>query len=391
MKSNAFKSVCGFIALTTLVCSPTIGADGDAKAPAEMKIYNQKVNGTTVKFDLVPIPVGTTANGKTYPATVTMGSPKTEKGRKADEGPQIQVKLEPFWMGKTEITWDAYNQFRNDYQVYLNKKISPKGVAKDKWLDAVSIPTPLWEQDSTPILNGMGTEGGYPVADISQFAARQFTKWISKRTGRFYRLPTEAEWEYAARAGSKTTYFWGEDPSKLSEYGWFYDNSEYDDPDKGHPDTGSGYRKVGTKKPNPWGLYDMYGNVSEWVVDQFVPDHYSKFAGKTVDWREAIAWPKTVFPRVARGGNWDAEAVACRSSARLASNKQWRHRDPQIPKSIWWHTDAFHVGFRIVRPLKVPPVAEQLKFWEADAEEQTDVLTTSLKELRAKIDTGDKK
>jgi len=379
----ALLALCG-------VYSQVLADDGDAKAPADMKSYSQKINGTELKIDMVPIPVGTTANGKTYPATVIMGSPAGEKGRKDDEGPQVTVKLEPFWMAKFEVTWDQYNRFRNEYNVYSGKKISPKGVAKDTWIDAVSIPTPLWEQDSTPILNGMGTKDGYPVADISQFAARQFTKWISKRTGRFYRLPTEAEWEYAARAGTKTAYPWGDKAAGIDDHAWYYDNSAYDDPDKGHPDTGSGYRKVGSKKPNPWGVYDLYGNVSEWVVDQYDPGHYKKLAGKEVDWRDAINWPKTLFPRVARGGNWDAEAKSCRPSARLSSSEKWRHRDPQIPKSIWWHTDAFHVGFRVVRPLKTPDMKEQVRFWEADAEDQVEVLNTSLKEVRAKIVVEDK-
>ncbi|MFV2068423.1 MAG: formylglycine-generating enzyme family protein, partial [Pirellulales bacterium] len=145
------------------------------------------------------------------------------------------------------------------------------------------------------------------------------------------------------------------------------------------------YRKVGLKKPNRWGLYDMHGNVSEWVIDQYIPDQYAKFSGKRVHWKDAIAWPTTVFPRVARGGNWNSEAAQCRSAARLASDKSWQRRDPQFPKSIWWYTDAFHVGFRIVRPLKEPSEEEKRKYWDTDTDSEAFVLKTNDKIIRAVI------
>ena len=107
-----------------------------------------------------------------------------------------------------------------------------------------------------------GRQGRLPAVIMSQFAAKQFTKWLSAKTGRFYRLPTEAEWEYAARGGTNTAYFFGDDAKKLGDYAWFYDNSEL-------PDQEPGYREVGQKKPNPYGLYDIYGNVGEIVIDQY--------------------------------------------------------------------------------------------------------------------------
>ncbi|MCC6782429.1 MAG: formylglycine-generating enzyme family protein [Planctomycetes bacterium] len=376
-----------FIVLAAL-SAPPLAAQDAAKpaaspAVAEMAAYVESLGGTKVEIPMVALKVGTEG----FPATVRLGSPEGEAERKADEGPQITVALEPFWIGKFEITWDTFDEFRREYRTLGSHAISHADAKPQDWADAVSLPTPLYEQDAAPILNGMGTAGGYPVANISQFAARQFTKWLSRKTGRYYRLPTEAEWEYAARAGTSTAYSFGDDPAKLGDHAWFFDNSAYEDPSKGHPDFGAGYRKVGEKAANPFGLHDMHGNVAEWVLDQYAADQYAAFADKTPSWREALRWPVTVFPCVARGGSWESEASACRSAARLASSSQWQKRDPQLPKSIWWFTDGFHVGFRIVRPLVEPAETEKLRAWESADEMTNDIVSRGGKELRAPVAT----
>ncbi len=151
---------------------------------------------------------------------------------------------------------------------------------------------------------GMGKEG-FPAISMTQLAAKTYCKWLSAKTGRYYRLPTEAEWEYACRAGSKTAYSFGDDPAKLGEYAWHADNSD------------DAYHKVGTKKPNPWGLYDMHGNVCEWTLDQFTSNFYQKCAGKTV--KGPLALPTKLYPQVVRGGSWDDDEQAkLRSAARAA-------------------------------------------------------------------------
>ena len=127
---------------------------------------------------------------------------------------------------------------------------------------------------------------------ITPYAARQYTKWLSGITGNEYRLPTEAEWEYAARAGTTSAYSFGDDAAELDEYAWIDDNGDTHT----HP--------VGTKQPNPWGLYDMHGNVAEWTLDQYFPDAYAKLGNETVDARATVRWPTKLFPRVIRGGSW---------------------------------------------------------------------------------------
>jgi formylglycine-generating enzyme required for sulfatase activity len=315
---------------------------GDAKA------FTQVIPGSKVAFKMVPIPAG----------KFTMGSPVSEKKRQETEGPQFSVEVEPFWMGECEVTQAEYELYLENYQ-RLAEKGAP-AIPKDKLADAVTYPTPMYELEAGPVFTRMGRGGKFPAVIMSQYAARQYTKWLSKRTGRFYRLPTEAEWEYACRAGTTTAYSFGDDPKKLDEYGWYIDNS-----DKGGD---TAYREVGQKKPNPWGLYDMHGNVAEWCIDAFRPDWYKQFTGKTVKASEVTNWPTELYPRIIRGGSYQSDPEECRSAFRYPSAAKLNVKDPQLPQSPHWLSDGFWVGFRIVSPAKEPPDLEKTKYWDADDE-----------------------
>jgi formylglycine-generating enzyme required for sulfatase activity len=179
---------------------------------------------------------------------------------------------------------------------------------------------------------------------MTQHAAKMYCRWLSEKTGHFYRLPTEAEWEYACRAGKTTAYSFGDTPDDLDDYGWFYDNSDEQ------------YHEIGKKKPNPWGLFDMHGNVSEWVLDRYDADWYTTGAAKS-----PLNVPTDMYPRIVRGGSWDDDPDGLRSASRYSSDPEWKFQDPQIPKSIWYHTDALHVGFRVIRPLNPPSLEERKK------------------------------
>jgi len=316
--------------------------DAEATDEASMKPYTEVVPGTEVKIEMVPIPGG----------KFLMGSPEDEPGRNEDEGPQHEVEIEPFWMGKYEITWQQYDAWAlkldSQWRRLKRQAESREPTAWERLVDAIARPTNAY----TDMTFGMGREG-YPAICMTQYAAKFYCKWLSVNTGRFYRLPTEAEWEYACRAGTTTAYSFGDDPEKLGEYAWYFDNAD------------DAYQKVGRKKPNPWGLYDMHGNVAEWCLDQYVPDFYKRFAGKTT--KNPWAVPKDEYPRVVRGGSWDDDPEACRSAARRGSHPDWKMQDPQIPQSIWFLTDAPFVGFRIVRPLRTPS-PEEAKLYEPEVE-----------------------
>jgi len=314
-------------------------ADSSAASPAEMKPYRELIEHTEAKLDMVPIPGG----------RFLMGSPEDEANRKSDEGPQREVEVDPFWMGKYEMTWDVYDVWAADLDLFIRRQKSTEPNKRDTLADVYQV-----SQPTKPYMDmsfGMGKRG-YPAVCMTQHAARTFCKWLTAKTGRYYRLPTEAEWEYACRAGTKTAYSFGDDPSELEDFGWFADNSEEEK-----------YSKVGKKKPNAFGLFDMHGNVAEWVLDQHDPNGYPGLAGATK--RNPLAIPETLYPRVVRGGGFSQDAAALRSASREGSTEDWIAQDPQEPVSIWYLTDALHVGFRVVRPLVEPSEEEKATEWEA--------------------------
>jgi hypothetical protein len=215
---------------------------------------------------------------------------------------------------------------------------------------------------------------------MTQYAARQYTKWLSGITGHQYRLPSEAEWEYAARGGTESAYSFGNDPAELERYGWFVDNSDY----ATHP--------VGTKEPNAWGLYDMHGNAAEWTLDQFAEDRYAELGGEPVAAWQAVNWPTEVYPRVIRGGSWLDEAPMARSAARQKSEEdEWKLSDPNLPLSPWWYTEepAMGVGMRLVRPLKPLSDEDKQRVWEVDAEDLRSDVKSRLDEGRGALGVAD--
>ena len=313
--------------------------DATAATPAAMRPYTDRILGSKVTFDMVPVPGG----------TFRMGSPADEVGRDADEGPVREVALEPFWMGAHEVTWDAYHVFMLQ-QDKSRRPADPDRVApQDELADAVSRPTPPY----VPMDFNMGVDG-YPAIAMTQFAAKQYTKWLTMKTGRFHRLATEAEWEYACRAGTTTAWSFGDDVDDLEEAGWFFDNAD------------DQYQKVGSLPPNPWGLYDMHGNVAEWCLDGYDAKIHGKLEAGVLD---PVNWATALYPRVVRGGSWDHDPEDLRSAARMSSRAGWKVQDPQIPKSIWYHTDAKFLGFRVVRVLTPPTPEQAARWWEADLEE----------------------
>jgi len=270
------------VVLTLVVVVAPSAAEQVVEAPA-FAPYAETIPGSSVRFDMVPVPAG---------GLMTSG---------------VEVPVRAFWMGKTEVTWDEYDRYRADKATPVGPREGEKPVAAD----AITRPTPPYADESF----GYG-KGKRPVLSITMHAAMEYARWLSEKTGKAYRLPTEAEWEYACRAGQA-------DPGPLAEQAWTAENSD----DQPHP--------VAKKKANAWGLFDMLGNVGEWVLSRDGADAYT-----------------TRYPDAARGGSFDEEAKTVSCSTRRLSDKWWSRRDPQRPQSIWWHTNATFVGFRLVRAVE---------------------------------------
>jgi formylglycine-generating enzyme required for sulfatase activity len=265
--------VIGFLALV-----PAVPGCGEAGSPAPPPAaatsrpkpaplppaFDQTIPGATAVLHMVPIP---------HPMP---GRP-------------------PFFISTTEITWDLYDVFA----LRLDDPGDPK-------VDAITRPSKPY----LPPDRGWG-HAGYPAMSITFEGATRFCDWLTKRVGRRYRLPTDVEWEHAARAGALTSFCFGDDELGLPDYAWCAVNSD----EVTHP--------VGTKKPNAWGLFDVHGNVAEWCV--------------TSDLKATTC-----------GGSYRDDPADLKYAARANPSAAWQRSDPQIPKSPWWLTDGPFVGFRVV-------------------------------------------
>ena len=232
------------------------------------------------------------------------------------KSPQHPVQIAPFWMGSKEVTWDEYEQFAfslRPEEEETRERRPAKAIRPEKKADAVTRPTPPYADETF----GFG-RSGQPAICITHHAAMEYCRWLSAKTGKIYRLPTEAEWEYACRAGTKTAYFWGDEPDKIDEYAWYVNNAEKPMP-------------VGKKKPNPWGLYDIHGNVAEWCLDHYVADAYKQFPADKPTPGPVILPDAKEYPYVARGGSWDDDADLLRSAARRGSEPRMERPGPAAP------------------------------------------------------------
>jgi len=293
--------------------------------------FTETIPGTPVSFRMIAIPGG----------RFNMGSPDSEPLRDNDEGPVREVTVSPFWIGEVEVTWYEYlaffratsSQGRTEGQVVTTGKV-----------DAISGPTPPWGAPD----QGWG-KGSRPAITMTWHAANVYCQWLSKVTGKKYRLPTEAEWEFACRGGTSTPYFFDGDPKKFTSEGFLRKIFK--------PDTAviasyvvykanSNFKTAepSAVRPNPFGLRNMLGNVAEFCLDFYSPDAYLK---DTI--RVNPRGPEWGEEHVIRGGSYKSDARDVRCASRdFTKTRAWLVTDPQMPKSIWWYSDCIDVGFRVV-------------------------------------------
>jgi formylglycine-generating enzyme required for sulfatase activity len=306
----------------------TMATDTVASQDKLPKKYTESIktkDGKKFSIEMVLIPSG----------SFTMGSPADEAGRQDHEGPQHEVRLDNFYLCTKETTIELFLAYyqetvsaKRDFIEVQEAKKDTEQQGKDD-VDAITGPTPVYG-DMT-----MGYEETHPAMGMTWHNAMTFCRWLSMKTGKKYRLPTEAEWEYACRAGTTNIFGVGSDPSGLKDFAWYEANAD------------SETNPVGKKKPNAWGLYDISGNVREWVYDFYSPTAYKEAAKKS----PAVnpKGPKTGKVHVARGGDYSSSVEALRCAARAFEEEWWRSGDPQIPKSIWWLPEMDFIGFRVAR------------------------------------------
>ena len=294
--------------------------------------FTETVPGTKAAIRMIAVPGG----------EFTMGSSEKEPFHSADEGPAKKVKVSPFFMGEVEVTWRQFWAFYNETMSEGRtppEKIYANNNRPD--VDAVSGPTPPFGFPD----QGWGM-GDRPAITMTHYAATTFCQWLSLKTGRHYRLPTEAEWEYAARGGTETPYFFegnpkkyysrrsrGADTTMIGRYIVFSGNSS------------GKTQEPGFVKANPFGLKNMLGNVMEYCSDWYAEDAYSKIKDGELDPKG----PQSGTEHVVRGGSYADNASMVRSASRNhTEHDKWLKTDPQNPKSIWWYSDIKGVGFRVV-------------------------------------------
>jgi formylglycine-generating enzyme len=306
------------------------------KEPAVVRVFEdftEKIPGTAVSFRMVAI-----SGGRFH-----MGSPAREPYRRPDEGPIREVEVDSFWMAEAEVTWNEYLAFFNATSSQGRKEGEEKNGEET---DGITGATPPWGAPD----QGWGT-GNRPAITMTHHAAQTYCRWLSSITGKKYRLPTEAEWEYAARAGTEGAYFFegsptdfetdgiwkklfGPDTSVINSHIIYHENSPY----RTQP--------PGLVKPNPWKLKNTLGNVAEFCLDYYDQQIYAKYPQGLV---KNPRGPRDGLEHVIRGGSFKSTARDLRAARRdFTRTKEWLETDPQIPKSIWWYSDCNHVGFRVI-------------------------------------------
>ena len=310
-----------------------------AVSPSESK-KNYKISfNNGVSIEMVWIPGGTFVMGRGGSDEAWLKEKKlNDSDLYIGEKPLHSITLDGFWIGKYEITAEQYCLFLNEmgnpkskwydniYNTYLyeyfNEESKFATIKRTKIIDKNT-------EDEKEIYVPQEGCAKRPANEIKWIGAIKFCQWLSEDTGKKYTLPTEAQWEYACRAGSNGMYCFGDDVGTLNQYAWYEENSDK----QVHP--------VGEKRPNKWGLYDMYGNVEEWCLDYYDPEYYYRSPQKNPcrniepgeDSKSGMTSMK-MGHRILRGGSYLQPAEGCRSA----------NRDSQDPDSLC----LMNNGFRIV-------------------------------------------
>lgn len=328
--------------------------------------YTQTIPDSTISFEMIPIPGGQLR----IPVDERSGDTSPLTGD--EQRSQIVVEIPPFWMAKYETGWGAYAEFMDMHDTFRHVQHHGGPNLDELEIDPVTVTAPTTIYDLTYRLE-FATSPLQPASTMSQFAARQYTKWLSQIVPGVYRLPTEAEWTYAALAGAAPSEFENMTEAEIrsfanalgpvDEHGFLLDEEDY-----------RGTSSSGERRANDWGLHDMQGNVAEWVIDSGGKSITQRLKPGRYSLEESIGWaPSTRLGHLACGGSWVDEPQDCKPLSRKASNKDWWQIDPRLPNSPWWIGSGDDldrgIGFRIIRPYNPGKPTSFAKYWEPDSRE----------------------
>ena len=313
-------ALVAYVALLPVAAPESAYAQG-----AEPEVLEIPIPGSPVVLRFVTVQGG----------ELRLGSPPDEVGRDEDEGPERTVTLSPFWIGTTEVPHEAFALFRHR-RLDSNAATAAAGPFDP---DAVTRPSPPYEDPS----HGMGRDG-MPATGMTRLSALQFARWLSEKTGRLFRLPTEAEWEYACELDSPP------EPLPSTESAWLAENSA----GSLHP--------VGEQAPGGLGIHDLRGNAAEWVLDEYVAGAYGELSVRPPA-TDPVGGRPGRGRGIVRGGAFDDAPDDARCAERFPETPAWKRRDPQVPKSRWWNTDSPHVGFRLVTPAETLGMDQIRSYW----------------------------
>ncbi len=294
--------------------------------------FTETIPRSAVSFRMIAVPGG----------TFTMGAVPGDKFAEPDELPDRQVTIDSFFMGQLEVTWDEYMTWYA--QTAGEGRTTDIGILEG--VDGLTGATPPYGNPD----QGWG-KGKRPAITMTFYAAGKYCEWLSLVTGKHYRLPTEAEWEYAARGGTSSVYFFEGDARDYADEGL---RSRIFGVDTSVINTYLIYREKSGKRtqlpdnvaPNPFGLKNMLGNVAEFCQDYYMEDAYAKQPGPVSN---PLVTDDSGGEHVIRGGSFLSDAYELRISNRgKTDHDTWMKTDPQMPKSLWWYSDCYHVGFRVV-------------------------------------------
>ena len=326
--------------------------------------YRETMPGSDVAFWMIPVPGGEFS----FPAGDSQANASSRL---------VNVRVEPFWIGKTEVTWGEYAEFMDLFMTFRSQRVRGIGERQELGMfDAITAPTQIYEPRHRMLY---ATGADIPATSMTQFAARQYTRFLSELTGRSYRLPCEAEWVHACWAGRSpenrgdAAKNWTDEA--VSERLWLQEDEGVDTQQKEGP------ARVASKSPNPWGIFDMTGNVAEWVLDAGEEPLSRRLSpGQHLALSTIGRVPESKYGHLACGGTWYHRASECHVWARIVADRSLWDSDPDLPHSpSWiaaWDERDFAIGFRVLRSYRKPEPAELRIAWGPDS----DALTSDLRD-----------